>query len=218
MSSPPEIVSALFGVDASGLAPRWNIAPTQSAAIIRLVTPAQRELAHVRWGLIPPWSKDGPKSRPLINARSETAASKPSFREAMKGHRCLVPADGFYEWKRCGDTKKPFCIRRGDGSPFAMAGLCARWVSPDGVAIESFAILTTTPNKTMAPIHDRMPVIITPAEYDRWLDAEQHDPISVSDLLGPCDDDLLIAAEVSSAVNRPTNDSPACCEPIRQSP
>lgn len=214
LSSPSDIVSDLFGVDAGELTPRWNIAPTQSVPIVRPDTDGVRVLDHLRWGLIPPWSKDGLKGRPLINARSETAAGKPSFREAMRARRCLVPADGFYEWKRRGIEKQPFCIRRADGCPLAMAGLWERWSSPEGDVVESFCILTTTPTPILAGIHDRMPVILEPGDYDTWLDAEHHDAAAVQPLLRPCGDDILTALEVRDVVNRPANDSPDCCEPV----
>ena len=200
------------------LAPRYNIAPTQPVAIVRvdpdrsLMLP-QREWTHVVWGLIPGWAKDPSIGARLINARSETAADKPSFRAAMKYRRCLVPADGFYEWQKVPGGKQPMFIHRMNHAPFAIAGLWERWTSPDGSLIESCTLLTTEPNAMMAGIHNRMPVILDPVDYAMWLDAGHVKPDAVQHLLRPCPDDWLTAYPVSTVVNNARNETPACVEP-----
>lgn len=151
--------------------PRYNVAPTQPVPIIRQ-NPKEpvRQLSLVRWGLIPSWAKDMSGAAMMINARSETAATKPAFRDALKSRRCLVPADGFYEWQRTGKTKQPFCFEVREGELFAFAGLWERWKDPSGTWIKSSSILTTTPNAVTSAVHVRMPVILDPSIYDLWLD------------------------------------------------
>lgn len=201
------------------LAPRYNIAPTQPVAIVRvdpdrsLMIP-HREWTHVVWGLIPGWAKDPSMGVRMINARSETAAEKPSFRAAMKYRRCLVPADGFYEWQKLPGGKQPMFIHRPDHAPFAIAGLWERWTSPDGSLIESCTLLTTSPNAMMANLHNRMPVILDPADYDMWLDAGHVKPDDAQHLLRPCPDEWLTAYPVSTVVNNARNEVAACVEPL----
>jgi putative SOS response-associated peptidase YedK len=164
--------------------PRYNLAPTQPVPVIRQ-DPKEpvRHLSLVRWGLVPSWSKDGSGAARMINARSETASTLPAFREAFRSRRCLVPADGFYEWQRTGKAKQPFCFEVNDGDLFAFAGLwdCSR--GPTGTVLETCSILTTTPNT----IHDRMPVIVDPDAYDLWLDPGLSDTRVLSDMLKPYD-------------------------------
>ena len=187
--------------------PRYNIAPTQDAPIVCLNRDGQRRMAMHRWGLIPFWADDAKIGARLINARSETVAETPAFRDAFRGRRCLVPTSGFYEWRRLdAKTKRPYFIRLREPAPFAFAGLRARWQSPDGPAIRSYTILTTTPNAVMAPLHDRMPVIIHPADYALWLDPDAP-PGALLDLLRPAPDDALEAYGVSPRVNRPAVDN-----------
>jgi len=162
-------------VDTPPLPPRYNIAPTQPVAVVR-IRPGQpeREWALTHWGLVPSWSKDPSIGTRMINARSETAAEKPSFRAAFKRRRCLVPTDGFYEWQKApagskSKRKQPYFISMADGQPFAIAGLWESWTGADGSALESCTLLTTTPNELMEPLHNRMPVIIEPDEYGDWL-------------------------------------------------
>jgi putative SOS response-associated peptidase YedK len=152
--------------------PRYNVAPTQPVPVIRqhLKEPI-REISMMRWGLIPSWAKDSSAGASMINARSETAATKPAFRDVLKSRRCLIPADGFYEWRHDGKTKQPYCFEINSGELFAFAGLWDRWKHASGQWIKSCSILTTTPNAVTSAIHDRMPVILDPDGYDLWLDS-----------------------------------------------
>ncbi len=207
-ATPQEIVEAFALAEAIAVPPRYNIAPTQDIPVVR-VDPetGQRRLDMVFWGLTPSWW-DGP--RPLINARSETVEKK--FGRAFGARRCLVPATGFYEWQKLGDAKQPFHIQRDDRRVFAFAGIWDRGEGPDGAPIEQCAILTTAPNRTTKPLHDRMPVILDPASYASWLDPEVTSP--GRDLLAPAPDDLLTAYPVSRRVNRTENDDQTCVEPL----
>ncbi|MGE5189033.1 MAG: SOS response-associated peptidase [Gemmatimonadota bacterium] len=213
--SPEEILAALFGVEGAGFPPpSYNIAPSRAVAAVRAVpeAPARRELALLRWGLVPSWAKDPAIGNRMINARAETAPGKPSFRSAFRRRRCLVPADGFYEWRKTGGRKQPYYVRMADGKPFAIAGLWERWEGADG-DIESCVLLTTGPNDLLAPIHDRMPVILSPAGYGPWLDPEGHDPAALLPLLRPFPPDGMVAFPVRTLVNNPAADDPRCIEP-----
>jgi putative SOS response-associated peptidase YedK len=193
------------------LAPRYNIAPTQPVAAVRACD-SGRELVRLRWGLVPPWSRDT-KVAP-INARAEKAADKPMFRAALRKRRCLIPADGFYEWLALAGAKRkqPHCFRARDERPFAFAGLWERWVGPDG-PVESCAILTTEANDLVRPVHDRMPVILPERHWAAWLDAGLQDAAALVPLLRPFPADAMRAYPVGSMVNSPRNDWPACLEP-----
>src|ERR1051326_105615 len=201
--------------------PRWNIAPTQQVAIIRQhPTQPRRIFSHVRWGLIPYWAKDPSSGMKTINAMSETAAEKPAFRVALRFRRCLIPADGFYEWKRLRATaQQPYQFQVVDGSPFAFAGLWERWRGPDKEILETCTILTTTPNALVSQVHNRMPVIVGRNDYDLWLDPGIKDPNRVAECLLPFDADLMKKYAVSVRVNRPDNDDEECARevPIEQS-
>ncbi len=168
-------ISQHFGTsERPNLRPRYNVAPTQTVPIVRRKHEGEGcELALVRWGLIPSWAKDAKIGYKLINARAETVATAPSFRSAFKARRCLIPADGFYEWQKVGGGKQPTLIQRKEGDLFAFAGLWEWWKGGDDGPVESCAIITTEPNAVTAPIHNRMPVILDPADYDRWLDIER---------------------------------------------
>jgi len=190
------------------LAPRYNIAPTQPVAAVRACD-AGRELALLRWGLVPSWAKDLSMGAKLINARAETAAEKPAFRSAMRQRRCIIPADGFYEWQARADGKQPFYIRLADGQPFGLAGLWERWKGPEGDWLESCTILTTSANSLMQPLHDRMPVILAPEQYERWLDSRLQDPAALHELLSPFPAEAMAAMPVSKAVNKVGNEGPA---------
>ena len=211
-----KILSKEFGVSGfPPLSPRYNIAPSQPVAAVRAAPAgAGRELALLRWGLIPSWSKDPAIGNRLINARAETAREKPSFRNAFRRHRCLIPASGFYEWQRQERGKQPYFVRMRDGRPFAFAGLWDRWESTDEGVIETCTILTTAPNAVLAPIHDRMPVILPPAEYARWLDPSLRDTDSLAPLLVPFPPDDMLAFPVSPRVNPPTIDDEKCIAPL----
>jgi putative SOS response-associated peptidase YedK len=176
--------------------------------IVRAALAGGREQYLVRWGLIPSWVKDPRALSTLINARAETAAEKPSFRGAMRHRRCLVPATGFYEWTGKPGAKKPHLIRPRHGGLMAMAGLAEHWVGADGSELETMAILTTAPNATMRPIHDRMPVILNPADFDLWLDCSTGTAKFAETLLVPPPDDLLEVVDVSPRLNNPRNEGP----------
>lgn len=199
--------------DVPTLPPRYNIAPTQTVPAVRMAPDAgKRELVMLRWGLIPSWAKDKKIGYSLINARSDTVATKPSFRSAFKSRRCLVAADGYYEWQKVGDKKQPHYFCRADGKPFAFAGLWEHWEGGDGEVIESCSLLTTEPNDLARTVHDRMPVILDRKDFGVWLDPDNKDAKALSALLCPCPTKGLTAYAVSTAVNNPSNNSPACCE------
>jgi putative SOS response-associated peptidase YedK len=201
------VLRALFGyLEQPNFPPRYNVAPTQPVPVVRMWE-GRRRFALVRWGLIPAWVKDPRTFSLLINARGESVNRKPAFRNAMKRRRCLLPADGFYEWRREAQAKQPFFIRAKDESPLAFAGLWETWTGPNGEETETAAIVTTAANRTLAPIHDRMPVIVPPDAFDFWLDPNV-DGETASAAIAPARDDLLEAYEISSAVNRTVNDSP----------
>jgi len=198
------------------LKPRYNIAPSQSVAVVRrFPDDRDRKLAMLRWGLLPLWVKDLSKVQQPINAKAETAAEKPMFRDAFKRRRCLVPADGFYEWKQDGGRKQPVYIRMKDGEPFAIAGLWEHWEGQDGQVIESCTLLTTEPNDVLAPIHNRMPVILDPKDYAQWLDPDLQTADGVKPLLRPYPSDLMTVYSISLRVNNPRNDDSQCLEPLR---
>jgi putative SOS response-associated peptidase YedK len=204
----PETLRALFRYEEQpNFPPRYNVAPTQPIAIVRLVD-GKRHFALVRWGLLPSWVKDPKTFSLLINARGESAAEKPAFRAAMKRRRCLIPADGFYEWQAAGDRKRPFYVRAKSGAPLAFAGLWETWTGPNGEELETAAIVTTRANRTLSAIYDRMPVIIPPEAFDLWLDCTNVDAQTAAALIVPAPEDLLEAYEVSTAVNRTANDDP----------
>lgn len=214
LSVPAETIAEHFGLEAvPDLAPRFNIAPTQAAPVVRWSPAAAAPaLDFLRWGLVPAWAKDAAGAGRLINARAETAADKPSFRVALRRRRCLVPADGFYEWRAEGGAKQPYHIARPDHAPFAFAGLWERWTK-GSEPLETFTILTTDANAALRPLHDRMPVILDPADYDLWLDPSATDPALVEPLLGPLPDDALTFVAVGRAVNTVGHDDPSLIVP-----
>lgn len=201
------------------LEPRYNIAPTQPVLVLR-ASPLRpvRELELLRWGLIPSWAKDPAIAARMINARSETAPDKPAFRSAFRHRRCLLPADGFYEWQRTGRSKRPHYVRMKDGRPFVFAGLWERWEGPDGTVIETCTVLTTIPNELIEPLHNRMPVILRPEDFALWLDPDVKDPAPIRPLLRPYEPDEMFAYPVSTRVNSPRNDDPKCIEPPGELP
>ena len=195
--------------------PRYNIAPTQSVPVIRQnPKEPRRGLSLLRWGLIPSWAKDTSISVKMINARSETAAIQPAFRDALTNRRCLIPSDGFYEWMKAGKTKQPYCFEMEDGKLFAFAGLWERWKDPAGNWIKTCSILTTTPNAVTSAVHDRMPIILGPADYDLWLDPGMNNAAAVSDLLKPYDALRMRSYPVSTRINQVANDDAECCVPV----
>jgi len=195
--------------------PRYNIAPTQPVPVIRQhAKEPERLLSLMRWGLIPSWAKDTSGSASMINARSETAATKPAFRDPMKFRRCLVLADAFYEWRRTGTAKQAFCFEVNEGEMFAFAGLWDGWKDPNGQWIKSCSILTTTPNAVTSPVHDRMPVILRRDDYDVWLDPGMTNVDAICDLLKPHDACKMRCYPVSSRINQVANDDEACAAPV----
>jgi putative SOS response-associated peptidase YedK len=215
---PPEAMTQLFAARWEGPAfgPRYNVAPSQAIPIVRLGADGAREIVPAAWGLHPTWMKEGPGAKSMINARSETAAEKPFFRDAMKKRRCLVPADGYYEWRRDGAVKTPHYIYAKDGAPLVFAGLWERWRDRESDAwVDTAAILTAAAHPSIAALHDRMPVMLGHGAWEAWLD-----PASPKETAG-----FLIEAalalppalafhEVSRAVNSPRNDGPMLIEPV----
>lgn len=214
VTATPEVLRALFGYpEQPNFPPRFNIAPTQPIAIVRLMD-GKRQFALVRWGLLPSWVKDPKAFTLLINARGESAAEKPAFRAAMKRRRCLIPADGFYEWQAVGARKQPFYVRAKSGTPFAFAGLWETWTGPNGEELETAVIVTTRANKTLTPIHDRMPVVVPPEAFDLWLDGTKVDALTASALIAPAPENFFEVYPVSTNVNRVANDDPKLVEPL----
>jgi putative SOS response-associated peptidase YedK len=195
--------------------PRYNIAPTQPIPVIRQHPKEPiRQISLMKWGLIAHWSKSASDAARTINARSETAATKPAFRDPLKFRRCLIPADSFYEWKRTGTTKQPYCFEVNEGELFAFAGLWDGWKNPKGQWIKTCTILTTTPNAVTSAIHDRMPVILDPDSYDLWLDPGMQDVRAISELLKPYDAHSMRCYPVSTRVNHVENDDEDCSRRI----
>jgi putative SOS response-associated peptidase YedK len=213
--SDPEIYARQFDLDTICEAtPRYNVAPTQSVLAFRETDHGKRELVPLRWGLVPFWSK-GPDSRySMINARAETVSAKPAYRDAFKHRRCLIPAEGFYEWKAGKDGKTPFLIHRADARPFAMAGLWERWRQEDGELLESCTIIVTDANSLVRDIHDRMPVILNDEDFAAWLHTDSEDATELLAMLRPSDPAPLAVHEVSRQVNSPRNDGPELLEAV----
>lgn len=206
LHASPEVVSLMFGLsEVPAFQPRYNIAPTSQVLVVR-TEGELRGAAMVKWGLVPRWAKDAAIGARMNNARAETVAEKPSFREAYRKRRCLIPASGFYEWKAHGKLKQPYYIHPAAGELFAFAGLWERWEGPGG-PLETCAVITTEPNAVMAPIHERMPMIIAPADYGRWLAGSEG-------LLQPCPAATIAAHPVSRAVNRAANEGPDLLLPL----
>lgn len=209
LTSPPEAVRDYFGhVNEMSYPPRYNIAPTQPVAVVRLDHRRQREVALVSWGLIPSWVKDPARMSQLFNARAETAAEKASFRGSLRHRRCLVPADCFYEWTGPAGSKRPFMVRPVAGGPIALAGLWEHWLGADGSEIETMAILTVAANPTVGRIHDRMPAIIPPEHFEAWLDISSGRSQAAEAMLEPAPEGLLEVLEVSRKLNNSRNEGP----------
>lgn len=197
------------------LEPQYNIAPTQMvAAVLYNSETQQRELQKLRWGLIPSWAKDLGMGAKLINARAETAAEKPAFRSAFKHRRCLLVADGFYEWQHQGSKKQPYYFHLQEGKVFGFAGLWEQWQSPQGEEITSCTILTTKCNELLQPIHERMPVILQQQDYSLWLDPQVETPEPLQQILNPYPSEAMIAYPVSTVVNSPKHNSSDCIKPL----
>jgi len=214
--SDPFALAKRFQAEAlPALRPRYNIAPTQSIPIVR-EEGGNRRFALARWGLIPSWAKDMKIGYHTINARAETVAEKPAFRNAFRHRRCLVPADGFYEWQAVTGSKikQPWFIALRDRETMAFAGLWERWRSPEGEELESCSIIVTDANAIMQPIHDRMPVILASEDWDAWLETDAKDAVGLQGLLKPYPAEGMTAWPVSTKVNSPRNDSVECLEAL----
>lgn len=221
LTTAPEAMRRLFDTEGplANLPPRYNIAPTQDAPVVRPSEGgAGRELVLLRWGLVPSWSQGPDSSYRMINARAETVHAKPAFRAAFRARRCLVPASGFFEWRGGKGGKQPYHIGLADGGPFAMAGLWEHWAREGAEAIESFAIIVTDANALLRPIHDRMPVIVDPADYALWLEGGAEAAARARELLRPYPAEALTAYPVSPRVNTPRNDDAECIAPLPDSP
>lgn len=202
-------VADLFGIEnVEQFPPRYNIAPTQPILMIGTDGASQVAPILVRWGLVPSWVKEPGEFSLLLNARSESASEKPSFRNAMRHRRMLIPASGYYEWNRMGEERQAYWVRPRDGGIMVFGGLMEGWASPDGSEIDSGCILTTSSNKSLSAIHHRMPVIIRPQDFERWLDCRTQEPRDVKDLMLPFDEDYLEAIPVGKAVNKVSNSGP----------
>lgn len=211
--SDARTIAREFDVDevAADLAPSYNVAPSQQVAVV--MTEEKKRLVSMKWGLIPAWSDDPSIGNRLINARAETVAEKPSFREAFMRQRCLVIADGFYEWQKRGRTRQPYFIRLKTDQPFGFAGLYDVWTSPGGEVITTCTIITSEPNETVKTLHDRMPVILSKEFEDAWLDPYNADHASLVQMLSPYSANEMEMHTVSALVNSPANDSPECMAP-----
>ena len=231
LTTPVEEMRRLFGFagPAPNLGPRYNIAPTQDISVVRRADADEasaegtggRMLAALRWGLVPSWARDPAMGPRLINARAETVAQKPAFRAAFEARRCLIPADGFYEWRRSGRNgrgREPYRICLADEAAFAFAGLWELWIGPDGAALESCAVITCDANALVAPIHDRMPVILDPADHAAWLGEGGISAADAQALLRPFPAGAMRAYPVSTRVNSPRNDDARCFAPREDAP
>ncbi|MBI3149049.1 MAG: SOS response-associated peptidase [Betaproteobacteria bacterium] len=212
LHSHPQVIALLVGLGTvPELLPRYNIAPTQVGLIVRAGEPGGREAVLAHWGLIPFWAKERDLATRMINARAETLAEKPAFRQALKKRRCLVPADGFYEWQGAPGNKQPWHIGMADDAPFAMAGLWERWRDPEGALLDSYTIITTAANEMVKRLHDRMPAILPPANFAAWLDPAND---AAGSLLTPFPAEEMRAYPVSPRVNKVKNDDAACVTPV----
>lgn len=214
ITTPTEALRRLFEFSGHpNLGPNYNVAPTSIVPLVRMEK-GVRELAMARWGFIPDWAKEV-QTNPLINARAETVQQKPSFRGAFKYRRCLVPADGFFEWKKLPNgAKQPWYIYKPDHEPFGMAGIWETWLDPDGTEIDTLAILTSATNRTLAPLHNRMPVVVSPGNFDRWLTTPPEKAGDLVDLLMPGSEDLFTAHPVDARVGRVGEDDPDIIKPV----
>jgi putative SOS response-associated peptidase YedK len=213
ITSPADAIRALFGyAERPDFPPRYNVAPTQPIPVVRLAD-GRRSLALMRWGFLPAWVKDPRTFSLLVNARGESVLDKRSFRNAMRRRRCLIPANGFYEWSDAA-PRRPYFVRPKSGAPIAFAGLWETWTGPNGEEVDTTAIVTTRANRALAAIHDRMPVIVAPEAFDLWLDSANVDGPTAAALIAPAADDTFEAYEISTAVNRATDDSAELLTPL----
>ncbi len=214
--SPPEAVRAYFGLASiDDFPPRYNIAPSQPVGIVRAGRRGP-EFVLVRWGLIPSWVKDPREFAMLVNARAETAAEKPSFRGALRHRRCLIPSNGYYEWTGRAGARKPHWVRPRIEGPMAMAGVWEHWLGADGSEMETMAVLTVAANQTVGAIHERMPVILQPADFEPWLDCRSGSAVDIMDLLRPAPDDFLSTTALADQINNPTAEGAGLLAPADQ--
>lgn len=216
-TSPHELQEIFATLNSVEWSPRYNIAPTQTVVAVRQQEEGKgRELERMRWGLIPSWAKDAKIGNSLINARADGVATKASFRSAFKKRRCLIPVDGFYEWQAVPGqkAKQPYLISVKDVPVFAFAGLWEYWTDPEGKPVVSSTIITTDANEAMAPVHNRMPVILDPSDYDAWLDRTQQDAATIQAFLKPFPAERMQLVPVSTLVNSPRNEKPECVVPV----
>jgi putative SOS response-associated peptidase YedK len=213
--APVSQLATMFDLmDVPLLTPRYNVAPTQMVPAVRLKPGTKkRELVMLKWGLIPAWAKDAAIGSQMIMARADTVADKPAFRDAFRRRRCLIVADGFYEWQKTNGKKQPYFIGLKDQNPFAFAGLWEQWKNPEDDVVESCALITTDANDIVRPIHDRMPVILQPKDYETWLDLENQDTMALQKLLQPYPGEAMMAYPVSPFVNNPRNEASRCVDP-----
>jgi putative SOS response-associated peptidase YedK len=210
-----EMLAEIFGnLVIQDFKPRYNIAPTQQVAVVRISTDGSRHLDLLKWGLIPSWSKDPSIGSKMINARSETVDTKPSLRSAFKHRRCIIPASGFYEWQEVGGKKHPLYVKLKGQHVMLFAGLWEHWKPEEGDVIESCTILTTTNNELIKPLHDRMPVILDTRDKDLWLDPHVSDTEQLKSLFKPYPSEMMDMYRVSNMVNSPKNDNPDCIKPL----
>ena len=214
ITSPPAALRQIFGyIEQPNFPPRHNIAPTQPIPVV-IVENGLRHFRLMRWGLLPAWVKDPRKFTLLINARAETVKEKPAFKNAIKRRRCLIPADGYYEWQASGTRKRPYFIHRRDGAPIGLAGLAETWIGPNGEELDTVAIVTAPASADLAVSHHRVPVTIEPGDFDRWLDCSDDDAETVMALLRAPDEGSFVWHEISTRVNRAANDDAQLTLPI----
>ena len=214
LTSSPNVIAELFDLDLQiDVGPRFNVAPSQNVLTVRLNPEERPEFAHMRWGLIPSWSNNASIGAKLLNARSETIAEKPSFRDAIRKRRCLIAADGFYEWKTKNKQKLPYFIHKPDRQPFAFAGIWEKWQADDGAVLETCSILTTKANDRLRFLHERMPVILNKKDYSRWLNPAIENVSDLQPLFAPAPNEALAMYAVSQKVNSARFEDPQCIEP-----
>jgi len=212
---PKELLERIFGVSIfQDIPPHYNIAPSQQVVVIRITPDGNQQVAFLKWGLIPSWAKDPSIGSKMINARSETVDVKPAFRNPLKYRRCIVPANGFYEWQKVEGKKKPLYVKMKDDGPMLFAGLWEHWKTPEGNEIESCTILTTNSNELIKPLHDRMPLILETGDMNLWLDPQVTDPGKLKPLFSPYPAEKMEMYPVSEIVNSPRNDTPQCILPL----
>jgi putative SOS response-associated peptidase YedK len=214
ITSPPQALRQIFGyAEQPNFPPRFNISPTQPIPVV-IIESGVRHFRLMRWGLIPAWVKDPRKFTLLINARAETVQEKPAFKNAIRRRRCLIPADGYYEWHTTGQRRRPYFIQRGDSRPIGLAGVAETWIGPNGEELDTVAIVTSPASADLAVLHHRVPVTIGPGDFERWLDCNAHDLDTAMALLRGPDAGEFVWHEISTRVNHAANDDAQLILPI----